>query len=181
MLPKSNLASPCYLSNYGFAPWIKLNPEVYLLWSFFNCAPGSLFFFLPPFFRLPRTPCGDSLLLLIPQGGVRYHSTGRTILYLQPIKKLTSQCEIRKLWPELTTNNRSLSFDMSTWCINRRKHKKTPPHLNHPGKHTIGFQWVTSSEEGGTNTFRPWSNEILAGYLHSSYRTLIQSDISDPI
>ena len=28
---------------------------------------------------------------------------------------------------------------------------------------------------GGTNTFRPWSNEILAGYLHSSLRTLIQS------
>ncbi len=29
---------------------------------------------------------------------------------------------------------------------------------------------------GGTNTFRPWSNAILAGYLHSSFRTLIQSD-----
>ncbi len=37
---------------------------------------------------------------------------------------------------------------MSTGCIDRRKHKKTQPHLNHPGKHTIGFQGVTSSEEG---------------------------------
>ncbi len=37
---------------------------------------------------------------------------------------------------------------MSTWCIDRRKHKKTPPHLNNPGKHTIGFQGVTSSQEG---------------------------------
>ncbi len=42
------------------------------------------------------------------------HSTGRTILYLQPINKLTSQCEIRTLWTELTTNNWDLSFDMST-------------------------------------------------------------------
>ncbi len=37
---------------------------------------------------------------------------------------------------------------MSTGCIDRRKHKKIPPHLNHPSKHTIGFQGVTSSEEG---------------------------------
>ncbi len=26
--------------------------------------------------------------------------------------------------------------------------RKKPPHLKHPGKHTIGFQGVTSSEEG---------------------------------
>ncbi len=37
---------------------------------------------------------------------------------------------------------------MSTGCIDRRKHKRTPPHLNHSSKHTIGFQGVTSSEEG---------------------------------
>ncbi len=37
---------------------------------------------------------------------------------------------------------------MSTGCIDRRKHKKTPPHLNHSSKHTISFQGVTSSEEG---------------------------------
>ncbi len=37
---------------------------------------------------------------------------------------------------------------MSTGCIDRRKDKKTPPHLNHSSKHTIGFQGVTSSEEG---------------------------------
>ncbi len=36
---------------------------------------------------------------------------------------------------------------MSTLCIDRRKHKKTPPHLNHPGKHAIGFQGVKSSED----------------------------------
>ncbi len=28
----------------------------------------------------------------------------------------------------------------------------------------------------GTNTFRPWSIEILSGYFHSSFRTLIQSE-----
>ena len=77
-----------------------------------------------------------------------FHSTGRSILYLQRISKLTSQCEIRTLWPELTTNNRVLSFDMSTGCIDRRKHTKTPPHVNHSSKQTIGFQGVTSSEEG---------------------------------
>ncbi len=37
---------------------------------------------------------------------------------------------------------------MSTWCIDRSIHKKTPPHLNHPGKHTIGLEGVISSEEG---------------------------------
>ena len=37
---------------------------------------------------------------------------------------------------------------MSTGCIDRRKHNEMPPHLNHLGKHTIGFQGVTSSEEG---------------------------------
>ncbi len=58
--------------------------------------------------------------------GLCFHSTGMSILYLQPISKLTSQCEIRTLWPELTTNNRVLSFD----------------------KDTIGFQGATSSEEG---------------------------------
>ncbi len=36
---------------------------------------------------------------------------------------------------------------MSTGCIDRSKHKKTPPHLNHPAKYTIDFQGVTSSEE----------------------------------
>ncbi len=51
----------------------------------------------------------------------QYHSTGRTILYLQPIDKLTSQCEIRTLWTELTTNYWGLSFDMSTGYIDRSK------------------------------------------------------------
>ncbi len=37
---------------------------------------------------------------------------------------------------------------MSTWCIDRRKHQNTPPHLNHSGKHSIGFQLVTNYEEG---------------------------------
>ena len=40
--------------------------------------------------------------------GIIKHSTGRGILYLQPIKKLTSQREIRTLWTELTTNNTGL-------------------------------------------------------------------------
>ena len=50
------------------------------------------------------------------------HSTGRAIPYLQPINKLTSQCEFKTLWTELTTNNTGLSFDMSTGCIDKRKH-----------------------------------------------------------
>ncbi len=99
-----------------------------------------------------------------PEQSFQVHSTGRAILYLQPINKLTSQCEIRTLWPGPTTNNRVLSFDMSAGCIDRRKQKKTPPHLSHPSKHTISFQGIWG---GGTNTFRPWSNEILAVYLHS--------------
>ncbi len=37
---------------------------------------------------------------------------------------------------------------MSTGYIDSREHKKTPPHLNHSSKHSIGFQGVTSSEEG---------------------------------
>ena len=36
---------------------------------------------------------------------------------------------------------------MSTRCIDRSMHKKTPPHVKHPGKHTIGFEGVNSSEE----------------------------------
>ncbi len=35
------------------------------------------------------------MLRLMPLVIIVYHSTGRTILYLQPINKLTSQCEIR--------------------------------------------------------------------------------------
>ncbi len=81
----------------------------------------------------------------------KHHSTGRFILYLQPISKLTSQCEIRTLWPKLTTNNRVLTYN----CF-QRSHKF----------------WG-----GGTNTFRSWSSVILAWYLHSSLRTLFQSDI----
>ncbi len=65
------------------------------------------------------------------------HFTCRTIPYLQPITKLTSQCEIRTLWTELTTNNTGLSFDMSTECIDRSMHKKTPPHIKHPSKPII--------------------------------------------
>ncbi len=105
---------------------------------------------------------------------VESHSTGRTILYLQPINKLTSQCEIRTLWTELTTNNRGLSFDMSTWCIDRRKH------LLSSKSSQQAYNWFPRSHKfwgGGTYTFRPWSNETLAGYLHSSFRTLIQSDL----
>ena len=37
---------------------------------------------------------------------------------------------------------------MSTRCIDRSMHKKTPPHVKHPGKYTIGFEGVNSSEEG---------------------------------
>ena len=37
---------------------------------------------------------------------------------------------------------------MSIGCNDRSLHKKTPPHLNHSGKQTIGFEGVTSSEEG---------------------------------
>ncbi len=37
---------------------------------------------------------------------------------------------------------------MSTRCIDRSMHKKTPPHVEHTRKHTIGFEGVTSSEEG---------------------------------
>ena len=37
---------------------------------------------------------------------------------------------------------------MSTRRIDRSLHKKTPPHVKHPGKHTIGFEGVNSSEEG---------------------------------
>ena len=37
---------------------------------------------------------------------------------------------------------------MSTRCIDRSMHRKTPPHVKHPGKHTIDFEGVTSSEEG---------------------------------
>ncbi len=44
---------------------------------------------------------------------------------------------------------------MSTGCIGRRKHKKTPPHLNHSSKHTIGFLGVTSSEEGEPKLLDP--------------------------
>ena len=50
---------------------------------------------------------------------------------------------------ELTTNNTGLSFDMSTRYIDRSMHKKTHPHVKHPGKHTILFEGVNSSEEGG--------------------------------
>ncbi len=38
-------------------------------------------------------------------------STGRTILYLQLMNKLTSQCEIRTLWTKLTTTNWSSEID----------------------------------------------------------------------
>ena len=37
---------------------------------------------------------------------------------------------------------------MSTGCIDRSTHNKTPPHLNHSGKHTLGIEGVISSEEG---------------------------------
>ncbi len=48
---------------------------------------------------------------------------------------------------EITGKTRVLPGGMSTGCIDRRERKKTPPHLNHFSKHTIGFQGVTSSEE----------------------------------
>ncbi len=52
------------------------------------------------------------------------HFTWSLLLYIQPINKLTSQCEIRALWIELTTNNTGLSFDMSTGCMDRCMNKK---------------------------------------------------------
>ncbi len=51
----------------------------------------------------------------------RLHWYVTLLLYLQPISKLTSQCEIRTLWTKVTTNNWGLSFDMSTGCIDRSK------------------------------------------------------------
>ncbi len=44
---------------------------------------------------------------------------------------------------------------MSTRCIDRSMHKKTPPHVKHPRKHTIGFEGVNSSEEGEPITSGP--------------------------
>ncbi len=105
------------------------------------------------------------------------HCTWSLLLYLQPINKLTSQCEIRTLWTELATNNRGLSFDMSTRCIDRSMHMKTPD-VKHSGKHTIGFQGVKSSAEGepiysGPDPSKYWQ-EICT---HSSFRTLNQSEM----
>ena len=91
------------------------------------------------------------------------HCTWSLLLYLQPINKLTSQCEIRTLWTELTTNDRGLSFDMSTRCIDKSMHKKTSRQTHN---------WFWRSQKfwgGGTNIFRPWPIEILAGDLHTQF------------
>ncbi len=38
---------------------------------------------------------------------------------------------------------------MSTRCIDKSMHNKTPPQVKHPGKQTNGFEEVNSSDEGG--------------------------------
>ncbi len=45
-------------------------------------------------------------------------------------------------------------------CIDRSMHKKTPPHVKHPGKHTVGFEEVNSSEEG---------EPIISGHYPTTY------------
>ena len=45
-------------------------------------------------------------------------------------------------------------------CIDRSVHKKTPPHVKNPGRHTIGFEGVTSSEEG---------EPVIAGPVPTNY------------
>ncbi len=102
------------------------------------------------------------------------HSTSRTILYLQPINKLTSQCEIRTLWTELTTNNLGLLFDMSTGYIRplefdnvkyARGHNQyffTPYQLNQ------GREFMHTSCKAMTSEFirRPMSTLLWADILN---------------